>query len=161
MANYKSETDFILYDDYWKYITERNLKESQERYKIEAKQRHEMRRLSTTFQIIALCAFLCLGFSGMVVQSAAIYQTKYENHVLKSEIRDLQLEIEELNAHIDNAVSLQHVESVALNELKMQYPQQHQVVYVALNWDYTLEENMDETHMAVIEKTPTFAAKFN
>lgn len=97
----------------------------------------------------------------MVVQSAAIYQTKYENHVLKSEIRDLQLEIEELNARIDNADSLHHVESVALNELKMQYPQQHQVVYIASNWNYTLEENSDETHMAVVEKAPALAAKFN
>lgn len=161
MSNHESQTDFTYYDDYWKYITEKNLKESQRRYMIEAKQRRERRRLCSAVQIISLCAFLCLGFSWTVVQSASIFQTKYENYVLKSEIRDLQLEIEELNAAMDNATSLNHIESVALNELKMQYPDQHQVVYIASNMEYALDENTEEPQVAVVEKVPLLAAKLN
>lgn len=161
MSNYKTQQDFVNYDDYWKYVIDKNMKEAQLRYETDLCQRHESRRLNAAIQVIAICAVLCLAFSGVVIRSAAIYQAKYENHILHSEIRDMQLEVEELRAHIDYAVSLNHVESVALNELKMQYPESNQVIHVASNWKYTLDDVEDDSQMAVVEKGLAFAAKLN
>jgi cell division protein FtsL len=161
LSNLKTQKDFIYYDDYWKYITEKNLEEAQQRYEIESRQRLEKRRLGMALQVIALCACVCLGFSGVVIRNAAIFQAKYEIHVLHSEVRDLQLEMEEIGARIDNTVSLHHVEEVALGELKMQYPQPDQVVHIEANWDYALEDTTDDAQMAVVRKTQAIAAKLN
>ncbi|MZQ98233.1 MAG: hypothetical protein GT601_11215 [Acidaminobacter sp.] len=161
MSNYKTQQDFVYYDDYWKYVIDKNMKEAQLRYETELCQRHENKRLNAAIQVIAICAVLCLAFSGVVIRSAAIYQAKYDVHILHSEIRDMQLEVEELRAHIDNAVSLSHVESVALNELKMQYPESNQIVHVALNWNYTMDDTAEDSQIAVVEKGLAFAAKLN
>ena len=161
MSNYKTQKDFVYYDDYWKYVIDKNMKEAQQRYETELYQRHEDRRINAAILVIAICAVLCLAFSGIVIRSAAIYQAKYEIHIIQSEIRDMQLEVEELRAHIDNTVSLNHVESVALNELKMQYPESNQIVYIASNWNYTMDDITEDSQLAEVEKGLAFAAKLN
>jgi len=161
LSNYKTQKDFVYYDDYWKYVIDKNMKEAQQRYETELYQRHEDRRINAAILVIAICAVLCLAFSGIVIRSAAIYQAKYEIHIIQSEIRDMQLEVEELRAHIDNTVSLNHVESVALNELKMQYPESNQIVYIASNWNYTMDDITEDSQLAEVEKGLAFAAKLN
>ncbi len=161
MSNYKTQKDFVYYDDYWKYIIDKNMKEAQQRYETELCQRHEDRRINAAILVIAICAVLCLAFSGIVIRSAEIYQAKYEIHIIQSEIRDMQLEVEELRAHIDNTVSLNHVESVALNELKMQYPESSQIVYIASNWNYAMDDITEDSQLAEVEKGLAFAAKLN
>ena len=157
----ETQKDFVNYDDYWKYTIDKNLKEAQCRYEIELRQRHEKRRQNSAIQVIAVCALLCLAFSGIVVRCAEIYQAKYEIHVLQSEIHDLELDLEELGARIDNAASLNYVEKVALNDLKMQYPQENQIIYVMSNWDYTLDDRTEDLQMAAIEKIPAIESKLN
>ena len=161
MSNYKTQKDFVYYDDYWKYIIDKNMKEAQQRYETELCQRHEDRRINAAILVIAICAVLCLAFSGIVIRSAEIYQAKYEIHIIQSEIRDMQLEVEELRAHIDNTISLNHVESVALNELKMQYPESNQIVYIASNWNYAMDDITEDSQLAEVEKGLAFAAKLN
>jgi len=161
LSNYKTQKDFVYYDDYWKYIIDKNMKEAQQRYETELCQRHEDRRINAAILVIAICAVLCLAFSGIVIRSAEIYQAKYEIHIIQSEIRDMQLEVEELRAHIDNTVSLNHVESVALNELKMQYPESSQIVYIASNWNYAMDDITEDSQLAEVEKGLAFAAKLN
>lgn len=161
MSNYKTQKDFVYYDDYWKYVIDKNMKEAQQRYETELCQRHEDRRINAAILVIAICAVLCLAFSGIVIRSAAIYQAKYEIHIIQSEIRDMQLEVEELRAHIDNTISLNHVESVALNELKMQYPESNQIVYIASNWNYAMDDITEDSQLAEVEKGLAFAAKLN
>lgn len=139
MSTARTMTDFDSYDDYRAYILKKNVEDAARRHEEKVMKRKQRKRQSVTLKIIALSAMIFAAMSFVVIRYADVYQAKYDIHAMKSEIKQINQEIEEIRATMDSTVSLENIEQVAVQELKMQYPQPEQIVYLTSNWKYSLD----------------------
>jgi cell division protein FtsL len=139
MSTARTMTDFQNYDDYRAYILKKNVEDAAFRHEAKASQKKQRHRFAVTLRIIAFSALLFAMLSVVVIRYADVYEAKYHIHAMTSEIKQIHQEIEEINASMDSTVSLENVERVAVQELKMQYPQPEQIVYLTSNWKYSLD----------------------
>ena len=139
MSAARTMTDFQNYDDYRAYILKKNVEDAANRHEEKVSRKKQRRRLSISLRIIAFSALLFIMLSVIVIRYADVYEAKYDIHAMQSEIKQINQEIEEISASMDSTVSLENVERVAVQELKMQYPQPEQIVYLTSNWKYSLD----------------------
>jgi len=109
---------------------------------LEKKQRRyqRQRRMQFLFKSFAGCLIVFGLLSFLVMRYATIFEINYTINGLDREIRELNLQKEDLNVQLDSTIVLDNVERVAMVELGMQYPQPEQIVYINSNWNYTLDE---------------------
>ena len=74
----------------------------------------------------------------LLLRYAEINEIKYKNFELKQELESLSIQVEELKYKIDSSMSLDNIESYAVDKLGMQYPQEYQIVYVESQTKYAL-----------------------
>jgi cell division protein FtsL len=139
MSAARQMVEFENYDDYRSYILKKNVDETAKRHEIKRQNDKQHRHLLTSLRIIALSGFLFMALAFLVIRYADVYEAKYQIHSMQKEIKAVQQEIEEINASMDSTVSLENIERVAVQELKMQYPQPEQIVYLTSNWNYSLD----------------------
>ena len=147
MSAARTMTDFQNYDDYRAYILKKNVEEAVLRHEVKAMKKKQRQRLSSTMKILSLAAVLFAMLSFLVVRYADVYEAKYDIHAMQSEIKQINQEIEEIRAAMDSTVSLENIERVAVQELKMQYPQPEQIVYLTSNWKYSLDSTQKSDYV--------------
>ena len=78
---------------------------------------------------------LCVAIGGilivMVVLTAHAAEVKHDNNIIAKQNAALQGEIDTLNIKIKSANSIDHIESIAGNQLGMVYPNKGQCVYLS------------------------------
>ncbi len=89
--------------------------------------------------IVAVFGILSL----IVYRYAMINEVKYNIYSYQREVNALNIQIEEINTKLDGSIVLETIETQAINELGMQYPQAEQIVYLNSHWNYSLDG--DET----------------
>jgi len=135
-----NSTDPYLYDE----ILSRDLTAKTMKLK---KSMGKTNRKSRFFSHVMALLFLVVVFGAMAAllfRYAEINEIKYSNFELKKEIRSLEVEVEELKYQLNSASSLETIEHYAGTRLGMQYPQPHQVVYIAGGTKYALDIEKNE-----------------
>jgi cell division protein FtsL len=112
-------------------------------------------------KIIAFSALLFMALSYIVIRYANVYQAKYDINAMQKEARQIEQEIEEIRAAMDSTVSLENIERVAVQELKMQYPQPEQLVYLTSNWKYTLDSASKSDYVVEDKQTGAVNGSLN
>lgn len=97
-------------------------------------------------RIIALIVAVGLVCILLVVLTAAAAELRHENNRLITENEALQSEVDGLSVKIKSSNSIEHIESVAVNQLGMVYPTAEQCVYV------TSDDKPDDHFASVIRK---------
>lgn len=147
MSAARNIAEFNNYDDYRSYILKKNVEDTAWRHEVKCQNQKQHRHLKTSLRIIALSAMLFIALSFLVIRFADVYEAKYQIHSMQKEIKQMNQEIEEIKASLDSTISLENIERVAIQELKMQYPQTEQVVYLTSNWNYALDSTMKSDYV--------------
>jgi len=91
-----------------------------------------------TFQTAVIILTLAAMFSLIVYRNSLVNEAKYDIFNMKSEIKSLNSDIEELSAAIENQTDIKTVEKIAIEELNMQYPKAEQYIYIGAPYYYAL-----------------------
>ncbi len=75
-----------------------------------------------------------------LLRHVQISELKYNNFKLKSEMKELQMEKDEMVSALNSSIVIDHVEQVAMEQLNMGYPLQSQIVYLDRVTYVSLEE---------------------
>jgi len=135
------------YEDYHQKQHQEKMKKAADL--LEKKQRRYQRKRRVRFlvQSFAGCLLIFGLLSFLVMRYAMIFEINYDINGLEREIKELNLQKEDLRVQLDSTIVLDNVERVAVSELGMQYPQPEQIVYINSNWNYTLDDlyaNLDK-----------------
>jgi cell division protein FtsL len=161
MSTARTMTDFQDYDEYRAYILKKNVDEASRRHEAKTSKKKQRRLLTKSMKIIAFSALLFMALSYIVIRYADVYQAKYDINAMQKEARQIEQEIEEIRAAMDSTVSLENIERVAVQELKMQYPQPEQLVYLTSNWKYTLDSASKSDYVVEDKQTGAVNGSLN
>lgn len=89
---------------------------------------------------IILVIVMLSMFSMIVYRNSMVNAAKYEIFNLKTEINTRNTQIEELKASLESCTDIKTVESIAINELNMQYPKKEQYVYIQGTKQFALND---------------------
>lgn len=108
----------------------------------------ETKRITQTIKTYGFFLFVFAMLAVTILRYAALYEVQYKVNDLSKEIDQTNMEIEEVRAKLDNTISLDNVERVAMSELGMQYPKPEQIVYIDGTWHYNLNKQAKSNQTA-------------
>jgi DNA gyrase/topoisomerase IV subunit A len=92
-----------------------------------------------TLYSVTIVLVFALIFGSIIYQNSLVNEAKYDIFNLKSEIKSLEAQIEEMNAKLESHTELKNIETKAMNQLNMQYPTKEQIVYLDSSHEYVLD----------------------
>lgn len=131
---------YDTYEEYHRQQHQEKMKKASELLEKKQRRYQRKRRMQFLIQSFAGCLLVFGLLSFLVMRYAMIFEINYTINGLEREVRELNLQKEDLNVQLDSTIVLDNVERVAMNELGMQYPQPEQIVYINSNWNYTLDD---------------------
>ena len=143
---------FDTYENYRYYETLQRRAEEVERNNDRKFRDCEAKKVTRFLKTLLFCSFIFASFAMMIYQYASLYEEQYVVNGLKSDIKQIGMDIEEVKSTLDSTVSLDNVERVAMTELNMQYPKPEQIVYIKSNWHYALDKPLQNKYLGKEEK---------
>lgn len=143
--------------------------ESYENYDYEEKlniqEPSRVTRKTPKYGLAAFKAFLSIVMVLFVMISviqryAVISEMKYDIFDSKTQIKELNLKKEELQATLDSLFVIENVESIAKEQLNMQYPTPSQVVYIRCESNYSVIEDTFSTNLEIKKKEFSYLDSF-
>jgi cell division protein FtsL len=89
---------------------------------------------TASWNSLAFCVllfFILLTSVGLISQYSRVIAVKYQIHQVQQEIEALQNEIEHLQIEVKSLSSLERIETIAKNDLGLQYPEKRQWIRIA------------------------------
>lgn len=125
-----------------------------------APRRGTVKKPNSKARTAAVQGVLCLAvvFVSMVlvlVRYSQIAEKKVHIYHIKSEMKQMELTQDEMNAELDRSLDLELIEKTAIEQLGMQYPTSTQIVYIQDEARYTLKEAGQDSYVqndSVLEK---------
>jgi len=141
---------YNTYEEYHRQQHQDKMKKASDLLDKKQRRYQRKRRMQFLIQSFAGCLLVFGLLSFLVMRYAMIFEINYNINGLEREIKEFNLQKEDLRVQLDSTVVLDNVERVAMTELGMQYPQPEQIVYINSNWNYTLDDEY-----ANLDKGPT------
>lgn len=114
----------------------------QKRLEKENARKKAMCQIRNTFYSLAIVLIFALIFGSIIYQNSLVNEAKYDIFNLKSEIKSLEAQVEEMNAKLESHTELKNIETIALNQMNMQYPTKEQIVYLDASHEYALDTSI-------------------
>lgn len=126
------------------YIFEKPLYEEkikQKRVVKKAKKQRSKSHISTVVLIFSISILV-------IARYAYIAEINFNINAMEKELKEVQKENSLLNVKLAQAINLQSLERIALEELDMQYPEPEQIVYVSVAESIKENAAIDKTYLS-------------
>lgn len=130
--------EFPTYEAYKDYIeNEQNKRDSQKRTVKRVRFENAVKVKYFRQSVLIACTAL-MFVSASLVSSGFLYKAQYEVNTYKKDIDNINIQIADYKVQLEGASTLKNIESIAIQNLGMQYPKKNQVVRINSNWNYAL-----------------------
>lgn len=136
------------YESYRYRLLTQQMEEEKKRHAEKKMKDQSAKRIVHFIKGISFCSFVFLSLAAMIFQYSSLYEQQYVVNGLQNDIKQMNMDIEEVKSSLDTTISLDNVERVAMTELNMQYPKPEQIVYLQSNWHYALDKNSGSKYLS-------------
>jgi len=147
---YYDDYDFNIDKQYNQYNYSK-IEEISKSFKEDYRKSSRKKTISFFVGTILGIIFVFAALSLIVYNYARINEVRYNIYSIKTEINQLNIEIEELNSKLDGTITLDNIEKIAIEDLGMQYPQPEQILYINSQWNYKLDDVEKDSEEKSIE----------
>ncbi|MCT4563793.1 MAG: hypothetical protein N4A68_05670 [Maledivibacter sp.] len=109
--------------------------------KVNKKDKNLFIKIAVMFWVLLISSSLIF----ILLRYTAITEAEYRVHNLNKQIKELENHIQDKKVEYDSLTRSDIIEEAALNELKMQYPQYEQMVFLSIN-------NSSDLDLTVLEE---------
>ena len=155
---YQDEYEFNIDKEYGQYNYSK-IEEISKNFKEDYRKSSRKKTFSFFATTILGIVLIFAALSIIVYNYARINEVRYNIYSIKSEINQLNIEIEELNSKLDGTITLDNIEKIAIEDLGMQYPQPEQILYINSQWNYRLDDEDREIEESGIEISSNVGSK--
>ncbi len=126
------------------YIFEKPLYEEKNKQKRVVKKAKKQRSKSHISTVVLIFSISIL----VIARYAYIAEINFNINAMEKELKEVQKENSLLNVKLAQAINLQSLERIALEELDMQYPEPEQIVYVSVAESIKENAAIDKTYLS-------------
>jgi hypothetical protein len=132
--------EFSTFEDYDRYIKEQQHIIEEKKHNERALKANRAARLNDMKRMSVMSVGTLLVFCMAMLMNASVFRAQYDNSVLKKGIKEMKVQIADTKTQLEDAKILKNIETVAIQELGMQYPESKQIVYIKSNYGYKLSK---------------------
>lgn len=127
------------------YSEQRNIKQTN----VKARKKKSNRKANLKFRLLCFVVIIMITCLSLLLRYTSIAQARMELSELDQEISNLSKKKDDLQIEVDQIMESQWIESIAKEQLGMDYPNSNQTVYVSVDEEIFIEE-------ATVEKEQGF-----